>query len=154
MDWLITESLTKVNYMTDQDVKAAIASLRDACRFMDELGELKYFIEAVDILSETLLDGNLSDYWDGDDKDSAWEKFNKVQTHLRIIKHFSSLSNKFVNTYEDKMMEKLSKSHELLTEIIAKPSEDKFLAIPTNSTLESCNSFIVDNSEPPDYYYW
>lgn len=140
--------------MTEEQLRSALKSLNEIFPLLDQLGELNYFVDALDIMSCNLLDSDLGDYWNDCNKEQAYKKFCRVHTQLSMIKELSRRSKKFLDDYEENLRDKLCPAQDVLTEINRELSEDKLLAIPTNSTLETCNNFMIDNSIREDYYYW
>jgi hypothetical protein len=140
--------------MTEDDVRSALKSLNEVFRQLDKLGELDYFLEALGIISQNLQDGCLGDYWHETDHEQAYKRFSRVHTQLTMINEFSRRSKKFLEGYDESIRDKLSVSHDLLTEINRELNEDKGLATSIKHATGTCNNFIVDNINSDNYYYW
>jgi len=143
-------TLTKNNYMTENDVRSALKNLKEVFSQLDKLYELEYYLEAMEILINNLHYGDLEDIpVDGGSKVDCPE-WNKVFTQVLMIDDFFRRAKKFVKGYDESIRDKLCVSEAVLTEIDRELSEDKSLAIPTNNTTETCNMVTLDIYHPWD----
>jgi hypothetical protein len=140
--------------MTEQELQAMIDRLDKAFPLLDEIHELIYFLDAIDVTSENLSYGTLEDFLREDSFKRGSRDFVRFFTQVRMITEFSKRSKEFIKVYNESLESYFQDNYKMLCSIKRESIENKDLSNDRKQALETCDNYLVDNSSELDYYYW